>query len=94
MQNANDRYREFVEQAVRGLLGDSRVRSVEAAIAINEDDQDIARIRVVYDKRTGITVAEMDKVFDALWPGDGESVRPFPIIDFQEDSEIEPVAAE
>lgn len=93
MKSANDRYREFVEQSVRGLLS-SRVQLVEAEIAINEDNQDIARITIVYDNSDGITVAEMDSVFDALWPGDGESVRPFPIIDFQADSDFEPVAAE
>lgn len=78
-----------------GLLGKERVRSVTTKALINADGQKIARITVVYGAGYELSVSEMDSILDKLWPDDGASANePIPIIDFQEESEIDHIAAE
>jgi len=85
---------EDIERAAREVLGGDRVRWVECREMLNDDDAPILRVRIVYDAAHRLTVQEMERVLDALWPEDAGEDAPFPVIDFQEDTDIAPVAAE
>ncbi len=80
-----------IETIIRKILGEERVRSVKTESIVNFDNESIVRISIVYDAGTAITEDEMTKLLDALWT---DATQPFPVIDFQEDTDIEPVAAE
>lgn len=80
-----------IDDVVRKTLGKERVRSVLTELIVNRDDEDIVRITIVYDASRKISEEEANKLLDALWTS---PEQPFPVIDFQEDTDIEPVAAE
>ncbi len=85
--------RQEVESVVRELLG-SRVRLVDSADRVNDDGAAVLKVRVVYDASEAPSIEDMDRVLDALWNlGNGEDA-PFPVIDFQEDTDVTPLAAE
>lgn len=94
MNCESDRFSKFVEEKVISLLGQERVRKVSTATMENADGQKIARVTIVYSATDGLGVEDMDRVLDALWPSDEPDNAPFPIIDFQEDTDVGPIAAE
>ena len=83
-----------IEQIVRSTLGSSRVRSVTSEEKDNDDGAPIIRVRIVYDASKGVSVAEMEQIADAIWQDGAAEDAPFPVIDFQEDTDRESVAAE
>ncbi|WP_300056507.1 hypothetical protein [uncultured Roseobacter sp.] len=85
---------ESIRQAVVDVLGMDRVCSVNARLMKNEDGQSIVRVNVVYLTSRGLKISEMDEIYEALWPDDDNESAALPIIDFQEDTDLEPIAAE
>lgn len=83
-----------IERAVRATLGTQRVRSVASEEKINDDGAAVIRVLIVYDASKGLSVEEMESVVDAVWLGRASDESPFPVIDFQEDTDLESVAAE
>lgn len=93
MARSSENHRSSIDRIVRGILG-SRVKSVETASHINVDGAPILRVRVIYDAKASPSVSEMEDVLDAVWKcGEGDEA-PFPVIDFQEDTDVTPIAAE
>ena len=93
MSGVNSIHVKDVEDVVRKVLG-SRVRFVESAERTNDDGAAVLKVRVVYDAAAAPTVEEMEGVFDALWSIGHLVNAPFPVIDFQEDTDVTPLAAE
>ncbi|MEZ5887810.1 MAG: hypothetical protein R3D56_13135 [Paracoccaceae bacterium] len=82
-----------IERAVHTALGKRRVRSVSSEWRTNEDGAAIVRVRVVYDASAGMSVEDMDRTADAIW-SNGDGAAPFPVIDFEADTDCEFLAAE
>lgn len=82
------------ERTIRAVLGEDRVISVNAYTKTNFDGMEVLRVIVVYDALRAPTVAEMTRVVDALVAEMPDMDAPFPVVDFQADTDHEPVAAE
>ncbi|WP_284165242.1 hypothetical protein [Frigidibacter sp. SD6-1] len=82
-----------IERAVHDALGAIRVRSVSSELRTNDDGAAIVRVRVVYDASQGMSVEDMDRTADAIW-SQNDGAAPFPVIDFQADTDREFLAAE
>lgn len=94
MADASKATSRSVEMALRSVLGADRVLGLKHMLLQNSDGQPVVHIEVVYDASTGITQSEMDRVYEELW-SEGMAVdAPFPIIDFKENTDVGPVAAE
>lgn len=83
-----------IEQCVLDSLGSERVRSVKSTLRINEDGLSVIRVLIVYRSEHGLSVEDMERVSDAIWDVDNSAEALSPIVDFQADSDFQPVAAE
>lgn len=93
MEKIQKKASDAIESAVRKILG-LRVRSVASEQKINDDGAAIVRVRIVYDASRGLSVEEMESTADEIWQGMTVEGAPFPVIDFQEDTDLDSVAAE
>lgn len=82
------------ETRVREVLGADRVTGVDWYVKTNFDGLEILRVNVRYDASRPLSVDEMTKVIDALIADMPNIDAPFPVIDFQADTDNEPIAAE
>ncbi|MAU52140.1 MAG: hypothetical protein CMN17_07110 [Roseovarius sp.] len=85
---------DHINRAVRAVLGPDRVREVGCVYKQNIDGAPIIWVRVIYDANEGITVDEMRRVSDALWPVGASEDLAVPVIDFVADTDLVPTAAE
>lgn len=84
----------MIESTVRRILGAERVRSVESKELLNDDGAAIVRVQIVYDAERGLSIDEMEAIFDAIWRNRVSDDAPFPVIDFIEDRDLATVAAQ
>lgn len=94
MRKSSELTADKIEEIVFGQLGRERIKSVESRRVENDNAVPIIRIKIVYSTEHGLSVDEMGQVLDAIWPEDASDTAPFPVIDFQEDTDIERVPAE
>ncbi len=94
MKTANQKISEKASEIVSKILGDHRVLSVDSRVEENRDGNKVILVKILYTEKDGLTVDEMDRVLDAIWLGDDAKATAFPVIDFQADSDGEPIAAE
>ncbi len=85
---------EMIEDIVSRQLGSDRVISVESRLLDNDDGNPVIRIKVIYTSEDSLTVDEMEQVLDAIWLTDRSAEAPFPVVDFQEDTDEKHIAAE
>lgn len=83
-----------IDQAVRAVLGQDRVRSVDTAQTVNDDGAAIIRVYIVYDAKHRPSVSEMEDVVDSILATRSREDAPFPVIDFRDDTDVATVAAE
>jgi len=83
-----------IRAIVEKQLGIQRVKHVDSYLEENSDGFPIIRVNIIYSAKDGLTVDEMDMVFDAIWLADEQETARFPVIDFQEDTDGEPIASE
>lgn len=94
MESRDSEIRQFVESAVIDTLGEARTKSVAVRLFINADGEEVTLVKVVYDALEGLSIEEMNLVHENIWSEEGPSIAPFPVIDFQEDSDLSGIAAE
>ncbi|WP_129590306.1 hypothetical protein [Roseovarius nitratireducens] len=94
MEQSRSLSSEKIAHAVRDVLGSSRVRDVSCIFKPNADGAPVIWIQVTYDAQKGITVDEMARVTDAVWPVGRSDELPVPVIDFMADDDLVPTAAE
>ena len=82
------------ESTVRKILGEDRVTGVDWYVKTNFDGLEVLRVRVRYDSRMPLSVDDMTRVIEALIADMPNLDAPFPVVDFQADTDNEPVAAE
>lgn len=80
--------------AIRGVLGAARVRDVRCVYKQNADGAPVIWVQVIYDAHAGMSVDEMERVTDAVWPVGGSEELAVPVIDFVADDDLVPTAAE
>jgi len=85
---------EKLYEIASNILGNHRVLSVESKLEENRDGNKVILVKIIYTEKDGLTVDEMDRVLDAIWSDENAETTAFPVIDFQADSDEEPVAAE
>ena len=82
------------EKRVRETLGADRVTGVDWYVKTNFDGLEVLRVCVRYDSTRPLSVDDMTRVVDALIADMPNIDAPFPVVDFQADTDNEPVAAE